>query len=255
MQRLSSTRPFWRAYFWVYDRNRSTPYVKLIKQNAELVVGKKTDGVYLDLGCGTGNSTIAIHQQLNGRGQVIGLDNSPEAITRAEKKAPAEIEFRLASMEATLSFPAGGASGVLANNSLYLVSDPKQTLLEIMRVLKPGGRFVMTNPSAGARPQQIFQEHLQEKRAEFRQCYQPLAAKLMMAGHLIKAIFNFLLILPFNLVLKHDLKVGSHFWPLEKWEGIIAEIQREGKYKFTVQPPFAAYAGTNYTFVIDRLPD
>jgi demethylmenaquinone methyltransferase/2-methoxy-6-polyprenyl-1,4-benzoquinol methylase/phosphoethanolamine N-methyltransferase len=99
----------------------------------------------LDVGCGTGTLAIAIRSKV-GAGAVHGIDASPEMIHVAKEKSAkggGDVDFQVALVEA-IPFP--DASFDLVTSSLMLHHLPENLkakgLLEIRRVLKPGGRFM-----------------------------------------------------------------------------------------------------------------
>ncbi|MBI2872066.1 MAG: methyltransferase domain-containing protein [Chloroflexi bacterium] len=105
----------------------------------------------LDVGCGTGTLAIAIKPQV-GTGEVHGIDASPEMIQVAKEKSAkdgSDIDFRVALIEA-IPFP--DASFDLVTSSLMLHHLPDNLkakgFLEIRRVLKPGGRFMVMDFAA-----------------------------------------------------------------------------------------------------------
>jgi SAM-dependent methyltransferase len=101
---------------------------------------------YLDLGCGTGNYTIALH----GMGlDIIGLDPSIEMLDKAQARAP-EIKW-LEGVAEELPFADGSFQGILASLTLHHWRDIRVGLSEAARVLRPGGRVVMFT----ATPQQM----------------------------------------------------------------------------------------------------
>lgn len=112
----------------------------------------------LDVGCGTGDLTLAARAQTGAAGSVVGLDASPEMIAVARRKAArkrADVDFRVGLIEAT-GFPDRTFDVVLSSLMLHhLPGDLKRRgLEECRRVLKPGGRLVVVDfaqPAAGAR--------------------------------------------------------------------------------------------------------
>jgi ubiquinone/menaquinone biosynthesis C-methylase UbiE len=110
----------------------------------------------LDTGCGTGELTIAAARRVGKGGVVHGVDASPEMIEvarrNARRSAP-EIEFHLEPVEA-MSFPDASFDVALSSFVMHhLPGDLKQrALLEIRRVLRPGGRIVILDMQPTTRP-------------------------------------------------------------------------------------------------------
>ena len=108
---------------------------------AELQPGESV----LDIGCGTGTLTILAKQRLGERSEVVGLDASDEMLAVARRKAADKqlsVEFHFAPVE-KMPFEDDHFETVLS--SLMLHHLPRETkregIMEIARVLKPGGRF------------------------------------------------------------------------------------------------------------------
>lgn len=100
----------------------------------------------LDVGCGTGNLTMAAKLRAGTDGEVYGIDAAPEMIREAERKAGGEqldLSFQVALIE-DIPFPNGKFDVVVSSLMLHhLPRDLKrQGIAEISRVLKPRGRFL-----------------------------------------------------------------------------------------------------------------
>jgi ubiquinone/menaquinone biosynthesis C-methylase UbiE len=103
-------------------------------------------GRILDLGCGTGSTTLLLKQAFP-QAEVIGIDLSPYMLVVADEKAQkagVSIQFRHAKAEQT-DFPA--ASFDLVTASLLFHETPPAVsnaiLQECFRLLKPGGEVLI----------------------------------------------------------------------------------------------------------------
>ena len=92
----------------------------------------------LDVGCGTGNYTI----ELAKRGaDVVGVDSSEEMLIWARQKAQGErlkVNFQVADA-LNLPFPDESFDLIPSNGLLCFLKEPEKALMEMHRVLKPGG--------------------------------------------------------------------------------------------------------------------
>ena len=98
----------------------------------------KKDKLYLDIGCGTGNYTIALAEKgVN----FIGVEPSNEMITKAKERSNKIIW--IAGVAEQLPFDANTFDGVMATLTIHHWTDLKKAFKEIKRVLKDTGRFVI----------------------------------------------------------------------------------------------------------------
>jgi SAM-dependent methyltransferase len=98
----------------------------------------------LDVGCGTGYGSAMVASRV---GEVVGIDSSEEAVARAKARHRLDnLEF--VTMPATgLSFPDDSFDAVYSVHVLEHIQDVELHLSEVVRVLRPGGRFVVATPN------------------------------------------------------------------------------------------------------------
>jgi SAM-dependent methyltransferase len=98
----------------------------------------------VDCGSGAGADSLIAAQMVAPNGRVIGVDMTPEMLSKARNNALeaglTNVEFRQGYLE-SLPVPDAWADVVISNGVLNLVPDKAAALLEIYRVLKPGGRI------------------------------------------------------------------------------------------------------------------
>ena len=124
---------------------------KAVREKLIELAAPASGEMVLDVGCGTGTLAIAIKPHVDS-GEVHGIDASPEMIQVAKKKSAKkgfDVDFRVALIEA-IPFPDSFFDLVTSSLMLHHLSDDLKTqgLLEIWRVLKPGGRFMATDFAA-----------------------------------------------------------------------------------------------------------
>lgn len=100
------------------------------------------DGPVLDAACGTGRH--AAHLRKCGYEEVIGVDPSEEMLSRARSKLPG-VDFRLGDLTG-LPLEDGQMVGAVCALALSHLPDIGAAVGELARVLRPGGRLVISNP-------------------------------------------------------------------------------------------------------------
>jgi 2-polyprenyl-6-hydroxyphenyl methylase/3-demethylubiquinone-9 3-methyltransferase len=103
----------------------------------------------LDVGCSQGIASILLAREGH---RVVGIDREHEAIRAARERLDQEesfvrerVEFRVGEGRA-VGFPDGSFDAVLLGEVLEHQLDPGKLLGEARRVLRPGGRIVVTTP-------------------------------------------------------------------------------------------------------------
>jgi SAM-dependent methyltransferase len=104
--------------------------------------------VVLDVGCGAGVDTLFSAMMTGPSGKVVGIDITPAMLKRAQKNLSMtdlkNVRFEEGSVE-NLPFANEDFDVVTSNGALNLVPDKARALVEIYRVLKPGGRLMVAD--------------------------------------------------------------------------------------------------------------
>jgi arsenite methyltransferase len=102
----------------------------------------------VDLGSGPGLDALLAAKQVGNTGRVIGVDMTPEMLERARataaKVGATNVDFRQGRLE-HLPVETASVDAVTSNCVINLVPDKAAVFGEIARVLKPGGRVVVSD--------------------------------------------------------------------------------------------------------------
>lgn len=105
----------------------------------------RSDDSALSVGCGPGFETAALTKQISENGRVTGIDLNEKVLAAARDRCGDLPQVSFVQGDIT-DLPVADESYdlTLAKQMLYAVSDVDSALSELFRVLKPGGRAVIT---------------------------------------------------------------------------------------------------------------
>lgn len=121
-----------KLHFNDYERNKSIAH--LFSQNESV----------LDVGCGDG--AVAEFLKKHYQSKVIGLDFSVTALKKAHSRG---ISVILADVEKSLPINSNSIDLVFFGDVVEHIYSPDTALQEIHRVLKPGGKLIVSCPNMG----------------------------------------------------------------------------------------------------------
>lgn len=106
----------------------------------------------VEIGCGCGNITCWVAEQLGAGGSVVGIDNSAEQIEQAKRQAQARglrnVEFQVADAYSP-RLPEGSFDVAYCRLVLMHLAEPRRALEQMRLLVRPGGWVVCEEMDLG----------------------------------------------------------------------------------------------------------
>ncbi len=95
----------------------------------------------LDVGCGSGTSSLALAARVGAGGQVLGVDISEPLVGRARARTPRDTPVRFQVADAgSVALPEGAFDILFSRFGVMFFDDPTGAFARMRRALRPGGR-------------------------------------------------------------------------------------------------------------------
>ncbi len=128
--------------------------------NPLALAGVEAGQTVLDLGSGAGLDLLIASEMVGPEGLVIGVDMTEEMLAtaraNAERSGRANVELRRGQIE-DLPLESDSVDWVISNCVVNLSPEKERVFAEIQRVLKPGGRFSISDIVAQDLPRDILE--------------------------------------------------------------------------------------------------
>ena len=132
--------PEWSAeQYSKFKTERTLPAIELVG-----VINNDNVRMALDIGCGTGNSTVALKIRFPNE-RIIGADNSDEMLTSARKNYP-KLDFIKLDAEKDIVNISDRYDVVFSNACIQWIPDHRLLLKRLMGTVKKGGTLAIQIP-------------------------------------------------------------------------------------------------------------
>jgi trans-aconitate 2-methyltransferase len=140
------------AQYERFARERSAPFFDLLD-----LVQPCPGGRVVDLGCGTGALTRALHERTRAR-STVGLDSSQAMLKQSADHSGGGLTFELGDIAEWA--PSGPVDLIFSNAALHWIDDHDDLFARLTGALSPGGQLAVQVPANHDHPSHLVAERV-----------------------------------------------------------------------------------------------
>ena len=140
-------REFWsdiKGDLWVTLQPRIDTMLATFGDKALDTLNPQSGERILEIGCGTGTTTLALGEQVGASGEILAADLSRPMLNKAIERANVSAEHPITFVEADAqvhSFPTATFDAVYSRFGVMFFDDPIAAFRNIRKAVRPGGRM------------------------------------------------------------------------------------------------------------------
>lgn len=126
---------------WAADQERTDRLIKPFGDAALAAARAQAGEAVLDVGCGCGDTSLAVAQMVGSKGRVVGVDVSAPMLAVAARRAADIRNVKFLEADASKAVLPGPFDLLVSRFGVMFFDDPTSAFTHLRSSLKPGGRL------------------------------------------------------------------------------------------------------------------
>ncbi len=148
-EHLSLNEKKWDRWAETLDgQSRRNEFLRAGQRKVVSLLNLKKGCTFLDIGCGTGWAVNLAAQSVNFNGTFYGVDLSRKMVEKAAANFKGKANFNFIRADArSIPLERDSFDAIICTHSFHHYLAPREVVAEMRRLLKPGGRVCILDPT------------------------------------------------------------------------------------------------------------